>query len=72
MRATVALWCNAPLEPTIVRLEVPLRVFFAVFSLNRAVVVPEGVKLAETPLGSPVTLQETTPLNPKSGMYWAV
>ena len=72
MRVTVALWCNAPLEPIIVRLKVPLRAFLAVFSVNRAVVLPAEVKLAETPLGSPVTVQETTPLNPKSGTYWAV
>ena len=72
MRVTVALWCNAPLEPTTVRLKVPLRAFLAVFTVNRAVVFPVRVKLAVTPPGSPVTLQETTPLNPKSGMYWVV
>jgi len=36
------------------------------------VLVPDGVKLPETPLGSPLTLQVTVPLNPRMGVYLAV
>ena len=58
--------------PTIVSVNVPLREFLEVLTLNNAVPLPEGVKLPDTPLGSPVTLQLTAALNPKSGVYWAV
>lgn len=49
--------------PVIVSVKVPLRAFFAVFRVKRAVPLPEGAKLPETPLGRPLTLQVTAPLN---------
>jgi hypothetical protein len=47
-------------------------VLFAVLIVSRTVPVPDGVKFPETPLGSPLTLQVTVPLNPRAGVYLAV
>ncbi len=72
---TVALWVTPPVMPLIVSWKLPVGVEAVVDTLS--VVDPEvatepGLKEAVAPVGSPVTLNATTPVNPVAGVTVAV
>jgi hypothetical protein len=67
---TVAVWIWLPLVPVIVNRKLPLdvvRLDVTVSSEDPVVVTDGGVKFAVAPVGSPLTLKSTVPLNPSDG-----
>jgi hypothetical protein len=72
---TVVLWFKLPLVPLIVSVELAVGVDADVFTVM--VVEPEpvtvvGLKLAFAPVGNPVVVNDTTPVNPPDGVIVTV
>jgi len=69
LSVTLTLWVKLPLVPVTVRVKLPVVVALVVEMLN--VAEPErltdvGLRLAVAPLGNPLALSDTVPLNPFS------
>jgi hypothetical protein len=68
-KLTVVVWLSAPLVPVIVSVDVPTGVLPLVVTVNVEFPVPvtvTGEKLAAAPVGSPLALSVTAPVNPFS------
>jgi hypothetical protein len=67
---TEAVWLSVPLVPVIVNEKLPAGVVLAVVTVR--VDEPEateaGLKLAVAPVGNPLTLKLTVPVNPPEGV----
>ena len=77
VRLVVAVCESVPLRPRIVRVEVPGRVRFVLLTFSVAdqpdpAVADDGENEALTRLGSPLTLSETEPAKPLSGVIVTV
>jgi hypothetical protein len=68
VRFTVVVWLTAPLVPSIVNVELPATapVVVIVSVELPAVVTDVGLNTPVTPVGSPLTLRLTAPLNPST------
>jgi len=67
IRLVLAVWIRLPLVPVMVSVELPIGVLAAVVTVRVEVPDPvtvAGEKLALAPLGSPLALSVTVPLNP--------
>jgi hypothetical protein len=64
---TVVVWVTLPLTPLSVNVEVPTGVLTAVVTVNVELPAPvtvAGEKLAVAPVGNPLALSVTAPVNP--------
>ena len=66
LRVTVVVRLKLLLTPVMVNVKVPLEALLAAFRVRveEAAAAGLGLKLAVTPLGNPLTLRETIPVNP--------
>src|SRR5712691_8539221 len=66
LRVTVVVRVKLLLTPVMVNVKVPLEALLAAFRVRveEAAAAGLGLKLAVTPLGNPLTLRETVPVNP--------
>ena len=74
-RVTVVVWTVLPLVPVMVMVEVPVGVVLAVVTViveEPEVVTDVGLKLAVAPVGKPLALKVTVPLNPFNAVIVAV
>ena len=68
---TKVVWLTVPLVPVIVNGKLPVGVVLAVVTVKVEepdVVTDAGLKLAVAPVGSPLTLRFTVPVNPSVGV----
>ena len=75
MRVDVTVCVRAPLTPVIVKIYVPLGVVVAVLTVmveEPGVLTDAGLKCAVAPIGSPLTLNVTVPVNPPNGVVVTV
>src|SRR6267154_5133517 len=73
--ATVVAWVTFPLTPLSVNVEVPTGVLPVVVTVNVELPAPvtvAGEKLAVAPVGNPLALSVTTPVNPFKAAMLAV
>jgi hypothetical protein len=72
VRAIVVVWLRLPLVPVTVTVAVPVAVLDAVKVRVLVPVVDAGLKLAVTPVGRPLALSATDPVNPFDGVTMMV
>ena len=74
-KLTVVVWVRLPLTPLIVKVEVPSGVLPVVVTVRVELPDPvtvAGEKLAVAPVGKPLALSVTTPVNPFSAPIFVV
>ena len=65
VRAMVVVWLSEPLVPVMVTVADPVVAVLEALSVSvLLLVVEDGLKLAVTPLGKPLALSATLPVNP--------